>query len=113
MVAFFSTLLRLFLQVFRSRRTILSEIALLKKENEILLRKMGKKKAHFGFYDKLFLVVLNRAADINQSILSPSCPRQSNRYQGELHGKGEENHLKVLAFGKRNNTPVDTYRQAR
>jgi hypothetical protein len=46
MVAFFSTLLRLFFQVFRSRRTILSEIALLKKENEILLRKMGKKKVH-------------------------------------------------------------------
>ncbi len=25
---------------------------------------MGKKKVHFGFYDKLFLVMLNRAADI-------------------------------------------------
>ncbi len=68
MVAFFSTLLRLFFQVFRSRRTILSEIALLKKENEILLRKMGKKKVHFGFYDKLFLVVLNRAADIKRQL---------------------------------------------
>jgi hypothetical protein len=43
MVAFFSTLLRLFFHVFWSRRTILSEIALVKKENEILLRKMGKK----------------------------------------------------------------------
>jgi len=64
MVAFFSTLLRLFFQVFRSRRTILSEFALIKKENEILLRKIGKKRAHFNFYDKLFLVVLNRAADI-------------------------------------------------
>jgi len=40
MVDFFSTLLRLFFQVFRSRRTILSEIALLKKENEILARKI-------------------------------------------------------------------------
>jgi hypothetical protein len=68
MVAFFSTLLRLFFQVFRSRRTILSEIALLKKENEILLRKMGKKKVHFGFYDKLFLVVLKRAADIKRQL---------------------------------------------
>ena len=38
MVAFFSTLLRLSFQVFCSRRTILSEIALLKKENGILER---------------------------------------------------------------------------
>ena len=68
MVAFFSTLLRLFFQVFRSRRTILSEIALLKKENEILLRKMGKKRVHFGFYDKFFFVVLNRAADIKHRL---------------------------------------------
>ena len=55
MVAFFAFLLRLFFQVFRSRRTILSEIALIKKENEILLRKMGKKKVRFGFYDRLFI----------------------------------------------------------
>ncbi len=45
MIAFFTTLLRLFLQAFRSKRNILTENALLKKENEILLRnKMGKKK---------------------------------------------------------------------
>jgi hypothetical protein len=68
MVAFFSTLLRLFFHVFRSRRTILSEIALVKKENEILLRKMGKKKVHFGFYDRLFLVVLNKASDIKRQL---------------------------------------------
>jgi hypothetical protein len=37
----------------------------LKKENEILLRRAGKKKARFSFYDRFFLVVLNRAADIN------------------------------------------------
>ncbi len=64
MVAFFSTLLRLIFHVFRLRRTTLSEIALVKKENENLLRKMGKKRVHFDFYDKLFLVVLHRAADI-------------------------------------------------
>jgi hypothetical protein len=46
MVAFFSTLLRLFFHVFRSKRTIFSEIALLKKENEILLRRVGKKRVH-------------------------------------------------------------------
>jgi hypothetical protein len=68
MITFFTTLLRLFLQVFRSKRNILTENALLKKENEILPRKMGKKKVHFGFYDKLFLVVLNRAADIKRQL---------------------------------------------
>jgi len=68
MVAFFSTLLRLFFHVFRSRRTILSEIALLKKENEILLRRFGKKRVQFGFFDKFFLVVLNRAADIKEQL---------------------------------------------
>ena len=51
MVAFLSTLLRLFFQFFRSRRIILSEIALLKKENESLVRKMGKKRVHFNIYD--------------------------------------------------------------
>jgi hypothetical protein len=35
------------------------------KENEILLRKVGKKRARFSFYDRLFFVVLNRAADSN------------------------------------------------
>jgi hypothetical protein len=60
MVAFFSTLLRIFFHAFRSKRTILSENALLKKENEILLRRLGKKKAHFSFYDRLFVVVAQK-----------------------------------------------------
>jgi hypothetical protein len=68
MVAFFSTLLRLFFHVFQSKRTIISEIALLKKENEILLRRFGKKRVQFGFFDKFFLVVLNRAADIKRQL---------------------------------------------
>jgi len=68
MIAFFATLLRFFLQAFRSKRNILIENALLKKENEILLRKMGKKKVHFGFDDKLLLVVLNRAVDIKRQL---------------------------------------------
>jgi hypothetical protein len=29
---------------------------------------MGKKRVHFDFYDKLFLVVLNRAADIKHRL---------------------------------------------
>jgi hypothetical protein len=60
MVLFFASLLRMFLQVFRTKRTIVSEIALLRKENEILLRRLGKKRVQFGFYDKFFLVVLTR-----------------------------------------------------
>jgi hypothetical protein len=61
MVAFFSILLRLFFHVFRSKRTIISEIILLKKENEILLRRLGKRRVQFDVYDRLFLVVLNGA----------------------------------------------------
>jgi transposase InsO family protein len=64
MIAFFATLLCLFFQAFRSKRNVLSENALLKKENEILLRKVGNKRVRFSFYDKLFFVVLNKAADI-------------------------------------------------
>ena len=68
MIAFLGTLLRFFLKAFRSKGNILTENAVLKKENEILLRKMGKKRVHFDFYDKLFLVVLNRAADIKHRL---------------------------------------------
>jgi hypothetical protein len=64
MIALLATLLRFILHAFRSKRNILTENALLKKENEILAREMGKKRVHFDFYDKLFLVVLQRAADI-------------------------------------------------
>ena len=64
MIALLATPLRFILHAFRSKRNILTENALLKKENEILARKMGKKRVHFDFYDKLFLVVLHRAADI-------------------------------------------------
>ena len=42
MIAFFTTLLRLFLQAFRPKRNILTENALRKKENEILARKLGE-----------------------------------------------------------------------
>ena len=37
---------------------------MLKKENEILLRKVGKKPVRFSFSDRFFFVVLDRAADI-------------------------------------------------
>ena len=69
MVLFFASLLRIFLQVFRSRRTLVSENALLRKENEILLRRVGKKRVQFNLHDKLFVVVLNRAADITHRLM--------------------------------------------
>jgi len=65
MIAFFGTLLRFFLKAFWSKGNILTENAVLKKENEILLRKLGKRRVHFNLCDKLFLVVLNRVADNN------------------------------------------------
>ena len=68
MVLFLASLLRLFLRAFSSKGAILSENAVLKKENEILLRRAGKKKARFSFYDRFFLVVLNRAADIKHHL---------------------------------------------
>jgi hypothetical protein len=68
MVHFFAFLLRLFFHAFRSKSILLSEMVLVKKENEILLRRFGKKRVQFGFYDKFFLVVLNRAADIKRQL---------------------------------------------
>ena len=77
MIAFFASLLRLFFQAFRSKRNVLSENALLKKENEILLRRVGKKRVHFNIYDKLFFVVLNRAGQLQTGSvrdgISPPC----------------------------------------
>jgi hypothetical protein len=68
MVLFLASLLRCFLNVFSSRKSILSENAVLQKENEILLRKVGKKRVHFSFYDRFFFVVLNRAADVKDRL---------------------------------------------
>ena len=68
MITFFGTLIRIFFHAFRSKTTILSENALLKKENDILLRRVGKQRVHFNIYDKLFFVVLNRAADIKHRL---------------------------------------------
>ena len=41
---------------------------MLKKENEILLRRLGKRRVQFDVYDRLFLVVLNGAADIKHRL---------------------------------------------
>jgi hypothetical protein len=68
MIAFIAALLRLFLRFFRSEGNVLTENAVLKKENEILLWRMGKERPRFNFYDKLFLVVLHRAVDIKHRL---------------------------------------------
>jgi hypothetical protein len=49
MATLFASLLRLFLQIFRSRRTIVAEITLVRKENEILLRRLGWMSVEAGF----------------------------------------------------------------
>ena len=53
MVTFFASLLRPFLHIFRSKRTIVSEIGLVKKGNDILLRRVGKKRVQFNICDKI------------------------------------------------------------
>ena len=68
MVLLLASLLRFVLNLFSSRKSILSENAVLQKENEILLRRAGKKRARFSFYDRFLLVVLNRAADIKHHL---------------------------------------------
>ena len=68
MLLFLASLLRFLLNVFSSRQIILSKNALLWKENETLLRKVGKKRVRFSFYDRVFVVVLNRAADIKDRL---------------------------------------------
>jgi hypothetical protein len=68
MIAFLATFLRLFFLALGSKRNVLSKNALLKKENEILLRRLGKKRVQFDVYDKLFLVDLNGAADIKHQL---------------------------------------------
>ena len=64
MISFFAIFLRFFLRDFRSKRIILSENALLKKENDILLRRVGKQRVHFNIYDEWngFLRTVRREA---------------------------------------------------
>ena len=49
MITFFGTLIRIFFHAFRSKRIILSENALLKKENDILLQRVGKKRVRIRY----------------------------------------------------------------
>jgi hypothetical protein len=76
MITFFGTLIRIFFHAFRSKRIILSENALLKKENDILLRRIGKKRVHFNIYDKLFFNSQRPHQGIQQQIPKPGEPEK-------------------------------------
>jgi hypothetical protein len=67
MVLFLASLLlrRLLLRAFGSKGAVISENTVLMKENAIQLRRVGRTRVHFSFYDRSFFVVPNRAADIN------------------------------------------------
>ncbi len=54
MIIFLATMPRFFLRAFRSKRIILSENAVLKKENDILLQRVRKNRVQFDTHDKLF-----------------------------------------------------------
>jgi hypothetical protein len=54
MIIFLATPLRFFLRAFRSKRIILSENALLKKGNEILLWGVGRQRVHSSICPKWF-----------------------------------------------------------
>jgi hypothetical protein len=51
-IAFLVTFLRLFFLALGSKREVLSRNALLKKENEILVLRFGKRRVQFDVYDK-------------------------------------------------------------
>jgi|GEM_PF-453102 len=64
---------QLFFSLFKSDHSLYIENILLKKENEILKRKLNLKRINVSRSDKLFLVFLNIISDIrsNISIVSP------------------------------------------
>ena len=60
MVLLFTSLLRFVSHRVGSRRPRHSENAVLMKENEILLRKVGRKRVYFSSFDRFFFAFLNR-----------------------------------------------------
>jgi len=68
-----SLYLQLVVALFKPDHTLYIENILLRKENEILKRKLNLKRMHVSRYDKLFLVILHLIGDIrsNISIVTP------------------------------------------
>ena len=73
MLNFFFSITKLFLSIFRSKKSLTCEIALLKKEIEILKRKNAGKKVVTNHFDRLFIVGLNKILSIKDyiSIVKP------------------------------------------
>jgi len=67
MINFIVTFTKIFLFIFKSKKSLICEIALLKKEIEILKRKKRTLTKH---YDRLFFTILNKVANIKGSYLN-------------------------------------------
>ena len=67
MINLISTFIKIILCIFKSKRILVCEIALLKKEIEILTRKR-KKRIITNHFDRLFFTILNKVANIKDRI---------------------------------------------
>ena len=68
MLNFFFSISKLFLSIFRTKKHLICEIALLKKEIEILKRKNAGKRVVTNHFDRLFIVGLNKILSIKNYI---------------------------------------------
>ena len=64
MLHFFFSILKFFLSIFRSKKSLICEISLLKKEFEILKRTIAGKRVVTNHFDRLFIIILNKAATV-------------------------------------------------
>jgi hypothetical protein len=64
MIGFLTLLLKLFFCLFQSKKHLVGEIALLRKELEILKRRKTGKRIIVMPSDRVFFTILNKAADI-------------------------------------------------
>lgn len=55
MINFFISIIKLFLSTFKSKNMLICENALLKKEIEILRRKISGKRVFTSHFDRLFI----------------------------------------------------------
>jgi hypothetical protein len=82
MTAFLINFTNLFLKLFKSKKSLVCEIALLKKEIEILKRNI-KKRTFTNHFDRLFFTILNKVANIKDRI-SIVKPETVLRWQREI-----------------------------
>ena len=84
MLNFFFSITKLFLSFFQLKKTLICEIALLKKEIEILKRRNNKKRIVTNHFDRLF-VGLNKIISIKEYI---SIVKPETVLQGEKAAEG-------------------------